>query len=297
MRTRKGDRARSADRRAVIGILFAGVFLGGAAAVLLREAGAWMDPSGAEAATSSFVTRAKGASQTSSAASASHATAAKSVGSEAPAKPATVNHANDANATAAKATTAKPANPATAKSTAPATATAKNAAPATANAAAKGAPAKAQAASQPGVPAVAAESRANESVAVKRIRAAVQANAKVQAATPIEDQIQYQYNAIGRRDPFQAMVGNFVGDDVGGDAPVDVGGMRVVGIVWGADSFALVEDGSGNSLILRRGDKVMNGFVEDLKRDAVVVKLTMDGQTQSVAIPLTRKGEQSNGTR
>ena len=292
MRTRKGDRARSADRRAVIGILFAGVFLGGAAAVLLREAGAWMDPTGAEAATSSFVNRAKGASQTSSAASASHATAAKSVGSETPAKPATVNHANDATATAAKATNAKPASPANAKNAAPVTATAKNTAPAT-----PGAPAKAPGAPQPGVPAVAAESRANESVAVKRIRAAVQANAKVQAATPIEDQIQYQYNAIGRRDPFQAMVGNFVGDDVGGDAPVDVGGMRVVGIVWGADSFALVEDGSGNSLILRRGDKVMNGFVEDLKRDAVVVKLTMDGQTQSVAIPLTRKGEQSNGTR
>ena len=41
----------------------------------------------------------------------------------------------------------------------------------------------------------------------------------------------------------------------------------------------------------------MNGFVEDLKRDAVVVKLNVDGQTQSVAIPLTRKGEQSNATR
>jgi len=119
----------------------------------------------------------------------------------------------------------------------------------------------------------------------------------VQTATQVEDQIHYQYNTIGRRDPFESMVAGFVGDDVGGDAPVDVGGVRVVGIVWGADAFALVEDGRGNSLILRRGDKVMNGYVEDLKRDAMIVKLTMDGQTQSVAIPLTRKGDQSNASR
>jgi hypothetical protein len=33
-------------------------------------------------------------------------------------------------------------------------------------------------------------------------------------------QLTYQYNALGRRDPFQPMVGGeFVGDDVGGDAP------------------------------------------------------------------------------
>jgi len=120
---------------------------------------------------------------------------------------------------------------------------------------------------------------------------------EVQTPTPVEERINYQYNAIGRRDPFAQMVGVFVGDDVGGNAPVDVGGIKVVGIVWGSDQFAMVEDGRGNSMILRRGDKVMNGFVEDLKRDAVIVKLTMDGQSQSVAIPLARKGDQSNGSR
>lgn len=121
----------------------------------------------------------------------------------------------------------------------------------------------------------------------------------VQAPAHLDDQVTYQYNALGRRDPFQPMVGgDFVGVDVGGDAPVDVGGMKVVGIVWGSeDRFALVEDGRGNSLVLREGDKVMDGVVESLRRDAVVVKLTMDGQTQSVAIPLTRKGDHSNANR
>jgi len=121
----------------------------------------------------------------------------------------------------------------------------------------------------------------------------------VQPAAQLDEHVTYQYNALGRRDPFQPMLGGeFVGADVGGDAPVDVGGIKVVGIMWGAsDKFALVEDGRGNSLVLRAGDKVMNGVVESLQREAVVVKLTVDGQTQSVAIPLTRKGEQNNASR
>jgi len=121
----------------------------------------------------------------------------------------------------------------------------------------------------------------------------------VQTVAHLDQKLTYQYNALGRRDPFQPMVGGeFVGVDVGGDAPVDVGGMKVVGIVWGTeDKFAMVEDGRGQSLVLRVGDKVMNGVVEGLRRDAVVVRITADGQTQSVAIPLTRKGDKSNATR
>ena len=89
-----------------------------------------------------------------------------------------------------------------------------------------------------------------------------------------------------------------MGSDVGGDAPPDIGALKVVGIVWGdADQFALVEDARGDSHILRRGDKVMNGFVEGLKRNGMVVNLTVDGQSQSVTIPLTRKGENANANR
>ncbi len=111
----------------------------------------------------------------------------------------------------------------------------------------------------------------------------------------LDDHLTYQYNALGRRDPFQSLVsGGFVGADVGGDAPPDPGGIKVVGIVWGAtDQFALVEDVRGNSLVLRKGDKVQNGYVTALKRDAVVFSLTADGQTQSVVIPLIRKGDQN----
>ncbi len=122
----------------------------------------------------------------------------------------------------------------------------------------------------------------------------VQPDAK-RAAMPahLDAHLTYQYNALGRRDPFTALVGgDFVGADVGGDAPPDPGGMKVVGIVWGAtDQFALVEDARGNSFVLRKGDKVQNGYIESLKRDAVLVTVTADGQSQTVSIPLERKGD------
>jgi hypothetical protein len=121
----------------------------------------------------------------------------------------------------------------------------------------------------------------------------------VQTAAPVDEHVNYQYNALGRRDPFQSLLeGEYVGVDVGGNAPPDVGGLRVVGIVWGdADKFAMVEDGRGDSHVLRAGDKIMNGYVEGLKRDAMIVNITVDGQSQSVSIPLTRKGERSNANR
>ena len=111
----------------------------------------------------------------------------------------------------------------------------------------------------------------------------------------LDDHLTYQYNALGRRDPFQPLVGGqFVGADVGGDAPPDPGGIKVVGIVWGADDqFALVEDVRGNSFVLRKGDKVQNGIVEGLKHDGIIVNITSDGQSQSVVIPLVRKGDQN----
>jgi Tfp pilus assembly protein PilP len=132
-------------------------------------------------------------------------------------------------------------------------------------------------------------------------RAAASSGSSVSAVTTdrrtqlaqIDEHVTYQYNAIGRRDPFQSLLsGEFVGNDVGGDAPPDPGGMKIVGIVWGAsDQFAMVEDVRGNSYVLRKGDKLQNGYVESLRRDAVVVNVTADGQSQQVVIPFVRKGD------
>lgn len=155
-------------------------------------------------------------------------------------------------------------------------------------------------ATAPRTPRAGAKSSPATGTAPGRLAAAAATRGRgVQSIAHLDQKLTYQYNALGRRDPFQPMIGGeFVGSDVGGDAPVDVGGMKVVGIVWGTeDKFAMAEDGRGQSLVLRVGDKVMNGVVEGLRRDAVVVRITSDGQTQSVAIPLTRKGDKSNATR
>ena len=111
----------------------------------------------------------------------------------------------------------------------------------------------------------------------------------------VDEHVTYQYNALGRRDPFQSLLtGEYVPDhdEAGNATPPDPGGMKIVGIVWGAtDQFAMVEDARGNSYVLRKGDKLQNGFVESLRRDAVVVNITADGQSQTVVIPFVRKGD------
>ena len=116
------------------------------------------------------------------------------------------------------------------------------------------------------------------------------------SAGRIDEHVTYQYNALGRRDPFQSLLtGEYVPEsdpETGKQLPPDPGGMRIVGIVWGpTDQFAMVEDARGNSYVLRKGDKLQNGFVESLRRDAVVVNITADGQSQTVVIPFVRKGD------
>jgi len=219
------DRAHEA--RAMVGVIAAGLLLGGVVSVILRSAGEWIEPEVADAQTA-----APGASA--------------GVKVKPASKPAGV------------APSAKPA-------------------------------AGPKASPQATAGAVRAPGKAG----------AAMAGAVVQSPGHLDDQVAYQYNALGRRDPFQSLLsGEYVGADDGTGAPPDVGGLKVVGIVWGdADQFALVEDARGDSHILRRGDKVMNGFVEVLKRDAMVVNLTLDGQSQSVRVPLTRKGDKANANR
>lgn len=148
----------------------------------------------------------------------------------------------------------------------------------------------------PAVPAPAAPAPNADDAGAPVVTAVPQpANAPGSTLAHIDDHLTYQYNALGRRDPFQSLVdGAFVGADVGGDAPPDPGGIKVVGIVWGSsDQFALVEDVRGNSFVLRKGDKVQNGFVEGLKRDGLIVTITSENQSQTVEIPLVRKGDQN----
>ena len=232
---------RTHGARALAGLIAAGLLLGGAASVMLRTAGEWLEPKAAEA----------GSSDPGSA-------AARAGGGATAAKVTAVATRSDVAATAAKA----------------------------------GPKALAGQAAKP----LATPSSRHPAA---RAGGPASGGAVVQSPAHLDEQLTYQYNALGRRDPFLSLLGGeYVGSDVGVDAPPDVGGVKVVGIVWGdADQFALVEDARGDSHILRRGDKVMNGFVESLKRDAMIVNLTLDGQSQSITVPLTRKGDKTNANR
>ena len=152
-------------------------------------------------------------------------------------------------------------------------------------------------AGKPGAKAPATHTASSEGNSAPVVTAVPQNNVPAGAnGVHMDEHLTYQYDALGRRDPFQSLVdGQFIGADVGGDAPPDPGGIKVVGIVWGAtDQFALVEDVRGNSFVLRKGDKMQNGVVEGLKRDGVIVNITADGQSQTVVIPLmVRKGDQN----
>ncbi len=227
-RPETGNASRAGTLRTLAALVAAGLMLGGSATLMLRTAGEWLEPTAAEAASSTAGRAVEAARKTHDKAD-QHAQQLDDAAHGKQPKPIArgVGSAKPAAARAKTQTTAKPAGPGP------------------------------------------------------------------QTLTQVDEQVTYQYNALGRRDPFLSLVGDvYVGSDVGGDAPPDIGGLKVVGIVWGTgDRFALVEDPRGNSLVLRKGDKVMNGEVEQLMREAIVVKHTVDGQTDWVTIPLTKKGD------
>jgi len=271
-RNRTADR-RAHDARAFAGAMGAALLLGGAVSMMLGTA--------ARAETSTGTTPTTTTSRTT--------TPAKPTGTTA-ATPTTTTHGK------ATTTTVSPTTRTTATTTKP-TATPKGATPTTTT------PTRTTTTTRPtsttaAVKPVPTAKSVTPAPGTKTTTPAA-SSAIVQSSAHLDEQVTYQYNALGRRDPFQSLLsGEYVGSDVGGDAAPDVGGLKVVGIVWGdADQFALVEDARGDSHILRRGDKVMNGVVESLKRDAMIVNLTVDGQSQSVTIPLTRKGEKTNANR
>lgn len=308
-----GSRRRRSEARAAAGLALAGLVFGGVASVALRGGTEILNPAEAIAAEPAKDAPATPASATPAPATAAPAKAAPAPASAAPAKtpPAKTPPAAATTAVPVKPAAAAPATPAKvapAPSAArPVPAAAKPAAPSVTPAKPASSPAVTPVTKAGSAPSVAtapvkgaalparAGTASGGTVARVPVPASPVKPAPVQAAAQLDEHVTYQYNALGRRDPFTPILGGeFIGVDVGGDAPADIGGIKVVGIMWGtADKFALAEDGRGNSLVLRAGDKVMNGVVEAVQREAVVVKLTVDGQTQSVAIPLTRKGDQN----
>jgi hypothetical protein len=96
----------------------------------------------------------------------------------------------------------------------------------------------------------------------------------------------YYYDAFNRRDPFRSLVdGAFNRNDR--MELVNLNAVQLVGIVRGeVDRFALLEDASGYSYILRVGDRVHNGTVVSIGEDELVARVTNFGQTTTVRLHL-----------
>ena len=96
----------------------------------------------------------------------------------------------------------------------------------------------------------------------------------------------YYYDAFNRRDPFRSLIdGAFNQSDR--MELVNLSAVQLVGIVRGeVDRFALLEDASGYSYILRVGDRVHNGSVVSIGEDELVARVTNFGQTTTVRLRL-----------
>jgi hypothetical protein len=96
----------------------------------------------------------------------------------------------------------------------------------------------------------------------------------------------YYYDAFNRRDPFRSLVDGAFNQSDRMDV-VNLNAVQLVGIVRGeVDRFALLEDASGYSYILRVGDRVHNGSVVSIGEDELVARVTNFGQTTTVRLRL-----------
>jgi hypothetical protein len=142
--------------------------------------------------------------------------------------------------------------------------------------AAKSAPATAPATSTATTPAPATASAPTDSTAAPRT-----ANGKVVLRENL-----YYYDAFNRRDPFRSLVDGAFNRNDKMDL-VNLSAVQLVGIVRGeVDRFALLEDASGYSYILRVGDRVHNGTVVSIGEDELVARVTNFGQTTTVRLHL-----------
>ncbi len=101
------------------------------------------------------------------------------------------------------------------------------------------------------------------------------------------------YSSGGRRDPFQPLWRE--GEVQFGSIPLpDVESLTLVGILEDSTGFrALLEGPSGYGYILRKGDRVKNGYVAGVTKEKIVFQVVEYGWTRAVVLKMkkTKKSE------
>jgi hypothetical protein len=101
----------------------------------------------------------------------------------------------------------------------------------------------------------------------------------------------YVYESLGRRDPFDALVSVSEDDGPLSDLP-DPRSLILTGILWGEkDRFALVQDATDRSFVLREGDPVWRGHVVQVQQNSAVIRYNHFGMWKTITLPLKARKE------
>lgn len=99
---------------------------------------------------------------------------------------------------------------------------------------------------------------------------------------------EFFYQSFGRNDPYRSLIGGEFEAAFANDV-VDLNSAKLVGVMWGSDDrFALVEDGAGFGYILRVGDRVRNGRIVSIRKNALSARLSLYGISNTVVLKLDK---------
>ncbi|KPL17882.1 MAG: hypothetical protein AMJ92_10620 [candidate division Zixibacteria bacterium SM23_81] len=96
------------------------------------------------------------------------------------------------------------------------------------------------------------------------------------------------YSSGGRRDPFLSLPAQQ--ETAFGEAPLpNVEKLTIVGILQGVDGYrALAQDDKENGYVLRKGDRVLYGYVTRIEEQRVVFRLNRRGLDRTVILKLSQ---------
>lgn len=96
------------------------------------------------------------------------------------------------------------------------------------------------------------------------------------------------YSSGGRRDPFLSLPAQQ--ETKFGEAPLpNVEKLTIVGILQGVDGYrALAQDDKENGYVLRKGDRVLYGYVTRIEEERVVFRLNRRGFDRTVILKLSQ---------
>lgn len=103
------------------------------------------------------------------------------------------------------------------------------------------------------------------------------------------------YSAGGRRDPFKPLWQEG-GLQFGAASLPDVDGLSLVGVLEDSTGFrALLESPGGYGYILRKGDRVRNGYVAQVTKEKIVFQVVEYGWTRTVVLKIKGKKKSEVG--